>query len=153
MENYSNIEKLYVRYLINAASEADVVQWAIDNYQLNNESELNHKILEIGSLSLNSAETKSPGILLSEIIKKFFPEFEKHRVEIAMDILKDLCRSIVDQKIRAYELCKVVGPIELSYYFPPWLGNLSAVCDCCETVSIVDESLLEEAKNRLIELD
>jgi hypothetical protein len=142
-------EEVYISFLLGSITGQEIIDWATENYNLNVEPALRDSIFEIASLSkrieeeINEAEN-----LLKQLIEKHFPAFEKHKELLAIELLRIKCQMLLEGKIKPYELCRLIVPIEQEFNFPKWLGNLYNVCDWCEPETEPDIFLINEVKVR-----
>jgi hypothetical protein len=131
----SEPEKRLIERELEMASDVDLVQWAMSALADDAALASDPDIVELASLPTGSVRKCEPAlVLLRRAVLASNPAFELSSKEAeahACTAFVALCRRFVVGDLRPYQLCRVIGPIEELFDYPPWLGRFYDECDWC----------------------
>ena len=134
------------------ASDASVIRWAELVLESGSDLSFNSDLIELAGLPAGDPRHREDvGPILRRLADDTAPGYDlssKSSEAYARSRFRAAVQSLVDERIRPYELCRLVQPIEELFDFPKWLGNFYSECDWIEpeTKPVDARHLYEYAK-------
>ncbi len=134
-----NLRQILVAYELDATREDGVIHWAAEQLALDLYTDLS----DVGYLaSLDPRQADEVRTTLLRVAEAAAPDFAVRSPQgeaIARDLVAGMELQYLARRIRPYELCRLVTPIEDAYGFPSWLGSLHDACDWVEPETTMDD--------------
>ena len=121
----------------------DELLWWVKNCDLLDEYADDHSVFQlITSNGENFESSENAFRIFEEVVERYALAVAVESQEsetLAQKLFKRRLTEYVSAKLDPWEVCRMIGPIEVIYDFPVWLGDMYNVCDWCEVNSTPDE--------------
>jgi hypothetical protein len=151
------VVQILLEHEIGFVSDAAVIGWAEAVMESGSELSFNSDLIALACLPANDRRrSEEAGLILRRLAETTAPGYDlssKASEAHALSCFRAAVELLVAEKIRPYELCRLVQPIEQLFRFPEWLGNFYNECDWLEpeTQPVEARHLYEYAEEYLRE--
>jgi hypothetical protein len=134
----SVLEQRLLQREMEILSDADLVRWARGAVRDDGTLAADPDLDRLASLQFGNPRLTEAKNLLRSAVNRANPEFSTSSPDaqaFGQACLVHACRRFLAEELPAFELCRLVGPIEQTFDHPTWLGDLYNHCDWCEPSS------------------